>query len=232
MEAFLRPKLGRFFFLSFVIFCVLLPLWGQVSPLYTRILAKVAQPFLPAMRGDQPGVFVLRPKGTAIFVIDSRTTREETLDRSSSAKFETNQVHRNVPLLLALFLATPGGWRGRHTKALAVALAVLFVWHAGYVTFVIHRLTSQMALAAEAAAQTGAARAAVQTRLPFEVFLRLFIPQLLPFVLWIGLVHFRQPAAVEPIPASVRTVGRNDPCPCGSGKKYKRCCGMATAFST
>ncbi|MCA9555941.1 MAG: SEC-C domain-containing protein, partial [Myxococcales bacterium] len=20
-------------------------------------------------------------------------------------------------------------------------------------------------------------------------------------------------------------VGRNDPCPCGSGKKYKKCCG-------
>ncbi|HEY8492750.1 MAG TPA: SEC-C metal-binding domain-containing protein [Myxococcota bacterium] len=20
-------------------------------------------------------------------------------------------------------------------------------------------------------------------------------------------------------------MGRNDPCPCGSGKKYKRCCG-------
>jgi uncharacterized protein len=23
-------------------------------------------------------------------------------------------------------------------------------------------------------------------------------------------------------------VGRNDPCPCGSGKKYKKCCGNAT----
>jgi uncharacterized protein YecA (UPF0149 family) len=22
-----------------------------------------------------------------------------------------------------------------------------------------------------------------------------------------------------------RDVGRNDPCPCGSGKKFKRCCG-------
>jgi len=22
-------------------------------------------------------------------------------------------------------------------------------------------------------------------------------------------------------------VGRNDPCPCGSGKKYKKCCGRA-----
>ena len=22
-----------------------------------------------------------------------------------------------------------------------------------------------------------------------------------------------------------RKIGRNDPCPCGSGKKYKKCCG-------
>ena len=27
--------------------------------------------------------------------------------------------------------------------------------------------------------------------------------------------------------AGARKVGRNDPCPCGSGKKYKRCCGVA-----
>ena len=26
--------------------------------------------------------------------------------------------------------------------------------------------------------------------------------------------------------ASTRKVGRNDPCPCGSGKKYKKCCGL------
>ncbi len=24
---------------------------------------------------------------------------------------------------------------------------------------------------------------------------------------------------------AAKTVGRNDPCPCGSGKKYKNCCG-------
>jgi preprotein translocase subunit SecA len=28
----------------------------------------------------------------------------------------------------------------------------------------------------------------------------------------------------EAVPADKRT-GRNDPCPCGSGKKYKKCCG-------
>jgi len=26
-------------------------------------------------------------------------------------------------------------------------------------------------------------------------------------------------------PRHVQKVGRNDPCPCGSGKKYKKCCG-------
>ena len=26
---------------------------------------------------------------------------------------------------------------------------------------------------------------------------------------------------------SAPKVGRNDPCPCGSGKKYKNCCGAA-----
>ncbi len=33
-----------------------------------------------------------------------------------------------------------------------------------------------------------------------------------------------QAETVEPIKADV-TPGRNDPCSCGSGKKYKKCCG-------
>ncbi|HOW59919.1 MAG TPA: SEC-C metal-binding domain-containing protein, partial [Candidatus Omnitrophota bacterium] len=31
--------------------------------------------------------------------------------------------------------------------------------------------------------------------------------------------------APEPIRRAAEKVGRNDPCPCGSGKKYKKCCG-------
>jgi uncharacterized protein len=35
-------------------------------------------------------------------------------------------------------------------------------------------------------------------------------------------------ADTRPAPLPRRSkVGRNDPCPCGSGKKYKRCCGRA-----
>ncbi len=34
----------------------------------------------------------------------------------------------------------------------------------------------------------------------------------------------QQPAQRQPVKAAAK-VGRNDPCPCGSGKKYKNCCG-------
>ncbi|MBK9921634.1 MAG: SEC-C domain-containing protein [Elusimicrobia bacterium] len=34
----------------------------------------------------------------------------------------------------------------------------------------------------------------------------------------------RPGAAVAELP-DVKKIGRNDACPCGSGKKYKKCCG-------
>lgn len=47
------------------------------------------------------------------------------------------------------------------------------------------------------------------------------------------LAEFEPPAeeayygeALEPIRRTTPKVGRNDPCPCGSGKKYKKCCGQ------
>ncbi|OQX86863.1 hypothetical protein B6D60_05320 [candidate division KSB1 bacterium 4484_87] len=30
---------------------------------------------------------------------------------------------------------------------------------------------------------------------------------------------------IKPIKKATPKIGRNDPCPCGSGKKYKHCCG-------
>jgi preprotein translocase subunit SecA len=33
----------------------------------------------------------------------------------------------------------------------------------------------------------------------------------------------------QPVRTKGQKVGRNDPCPCGSGKKYKKCCGFNTA---
>jgi preprotein translocase subunit SecA len=42
------------------------------------------------------------------------------------------------------------------------------------------------------------------------------------------LITNRAQATRQPVRAA-RAVGRNDPCPCGSGKKYKKCCGAAVS---
>ena len=41
--------------------------------------------------------------------------------------------------------------------------------------------------------------------------------------------QFEQPDSSGVVPAEMRSekVGRNDPCPCGSGRKYKKCCAAA-----
>lgn len=40
-----------------------------------------------------------------------------------------------------------------------------------------------------------------------------------------GETEVSRSAAGRAAPAAPRSVGRNDPCPCGSGQKFKRCCG-------
>jgi SEC-C motif-containing protein len=37
--------------------------------------------------------------------------------------------------------------------------------------------------------------------------------------------YFAEGSMVKPKPISVSKIGRNEPCPCGSGAKYKKCCG-------
>jgi uncharacterized protein YecA (UPF0149 family) len=35
---------------------------------------------------------------------------------------------------------------------------------------------------------------------------------------------YKQPTAANQPVIKKKKIGRNDPCPCGSGKKYKKCC--------
>lgn len=52
-------------------------------------------------------------------------------------------------------------------------------------------------------------------------------PDLIPrWVLALNAWRVANAAGVPPSMPSFGKVGRNDPCPCGSGKKYKKCCGL------
>ncbi|MCB5251044.1 MAG: preprotein translocase subunit SecA [Candidatus Cloacimonetes bacterium] len=45
-----------------------------------------------------------------------------------------------------------------------------------------------------------------------------------------GAENKAEPAKVQPV-KNLDKVGRNDPCPCGSGLKYKKCCGKMESFN-
>jgi uncharacterized protein len=49
------------------------------------------------------------------------------------------------------------------------------------------------------------------------------IPRVLPALRKLAQIRAERPHAHNP---SSHKTGRNQPCPCGSGKKYKRCCGL------
>jgi len=42
------------------------------------------------------------------------------------------------------------------------------------------------------------------------------------------MVPFANPTSPAPYDAASKKVGRNDPCPCGSGQKFKKCCGATS----
>jgi uncharacterized protein len=74
-----------------------------------------------------------------------------------------------------------------------------------------------------------AAPTGLQNAKPISTLRRKQILDQLPTLLQRISDYWKDPRAALPAAQPVRSikVGRNDPCPCGSGKKYKKCCGGA-----
>ena len=61
---------------------------------------------------------------------------------------------------------------------------------------------------------------------PLELCIGLNIAILEIYQFWTGRTDEHRRPVVRPAPVRVPNVrGRNQPCPCGSGRKFKRCCG-------
>lgn len=112
------------------------------------------------------------------------------------------------------------------------------VWAEGFGQAVDLRPGSWLRIAKEGSAETQAALAGLmslvalsqhETDLSDEAAqdLTLRAPDLIPG--WVETLNaWRLAHASAPAPvAGFGKAGRNDPCPCGSGRKYKKCCGAA-----
>ncbi len=127
-----------------------------------------------------------------------------------------------LPLLAALILATPGwGWK-RRGRALAVGLGLLSVTEIAFLLVTIEA-TQQGPIMT----QDGPVLLPGFSPLKQPIFYWLYYffeimgRGFFALFIYLGLIALTWGT---PEPRSAARVGRNDPCPCGSGLKFKRCC--------
>jgi hypothetical protein len=139
---------------------------------------------------------------------------------TKAAAISVTLVASNVLLTLALLLATPGLSIRRRIRVTALGMGLLFLSHVANIV-----LEVKMYYITWYARPMGLKYGPVEAytvRWVCALF-QYFRAQLFPFLIW-GTLCYKD---VFSAMGAVRTekVGKNRPCPCGSGAKYKHCCG-------
>ena len=199
-------------------------LWTVAAPLYARGLGLVGRALMPILESS-PNVRYVVEDGR---LVAQRPTWLPKQQRTSTLNWPVWQPAANfgVPLLAALILATPG-WRWRRRgRALAVGLGLITLTQIAFVLVTIVASQQSPVMSPEGMMQdVGYSPIKQSVFYALYYFFDLMGRGFFALSIYLGLIAFgwRAPEAMPPLPAG-RPVGRNDPCPCGSGLKYKRCC--------
>ncbi len=135
-------------------------------------------------------------------------------------EISTKAVVSNTVFLLALLAATPGlNWKNRLIRVLLGLILLLF----SQVFFLATKV--EIALLAADHPVAGSRWFWQAADNFFEITGKVFFPIFIWLALTLPYMTGRALDSRQPVPHAPVKVGRNTPCPCGSGKKYKLCCG-------
>lgn len=173
-------------------------LFAYLSPHYNRLIVRASNSLVGLL--EHPRRTVLQAQGRRALVLE-RSLEEET----PLLRYNYEQYF-GIILFLALLLPTPRLGLARRIVYALVGVCIFVVLH----TLV---LTINAGMDTHGGDYTWQRSFFQFTRVPIAVLLW----ALLTFRYWL------------PWPKAVSLKGKqlrpNDPCPCGSGKKYKYCCG-------
>ncbi len=185
-------------------------------------MAALAAPLIPSIESS-PGTRYL-VEGTTIIAV--RPIMMQTAAQATLTRHQLRETAGDYPLALlaALVLATPGWSLQRRGKVFAITVGLLIFTQ--YLSLLVNieytKLWPQ---------QTAAG---LVVSLDYSKAKMILFDWLYAFSEFMGrgffalLLYFGAIARVWGRPergALLPSVGRNDPCPCGSGLKAKRCCG-------
>ena len=195
----------RLFALALALYIVILPLWwyslGAISAV-TGTCASWIYTFFDARVAIKPRAKVVQ------LVLNGRL---------QSSGLRIDMVTYGLPILMALVIVTRSNTLVAKLRALAIGCAVMFVL----------TVCALMAWAKMTSLQIEqqAAPENVESSFFFLAFHGYTFSQpAVAVLIWLALIMlglFKGPKHER----GVATVARNASCPCGSGRKYKRCCG-------
>ena len=201
-------------------------LWAGVAPLYARGLSLIGHALSP----------LLEPAHDTRYVVDGgrvlvqRPTWLPKQQRTMPLNWPVwlPAANYGAPLLTALILAAPGWTWRRRGRALVVGL--LWLTLSQVVFFVVTIVATQQS---PVMSPEGMLQPAGYSPIKQPLFYALYYffdamgRGFFALLIFLALIAFGWPSpAPVPAVAAPRQVRRNDPCPCGSGRKFKRCCGI------
>ena len=192
----------------------LIALWWMVAPLYSDAIFAVGS----AVLGLDPTVSAaIAENGSGVPTVYQLTEGTER----PVFRFDRVGLFFNAIVLLALMLAVPGWhWRRRLTR-LGAAVGLLALAHVGFVVVQTKAQFINLGLAPTSELVAYLTNwLAVLLGPVGEALFPLAIALGLSWSAWADAFELRLGIHRKTSP----TVGRNDPCPCGSGRKHKRCC--------
>jgi hypothetical protein len=218
----------RVFLLRFVLaFAVLALAWWALAPAYAHLFATLGRLLIPATESVAGTTYWV--EGATIWT--TRSLLDPATQHPQPFKGQLWKGYNSYDLILlaALILATPGWSLRQRGRLLGLGLVLITLTE-----FAFFLSTIKYSQLRPMPGETGSLLLPPGFSRPKQIvfawvyyFFQTMGRGLFPLLIYWGMVGltWRPPGTTGSERAVVTTPGRNAPCPCGSGKKYKHCCG-------
>ena len=215
-----KHKWLRLLLLAIGLYLVLLPIWWYTLDTLASLTGVAANLIYKLF---DPNVSIT-PRGNTIAVDVTATAASGFGGQKHSSALRLSTVTYGLPMLLSLVLVTRADSILAKLRALAAGLLVMVLLTIPAV-MAWAKLTSQQLYDEIAREMGGGAPGSDFIYYSFHSYA--FSQPAIAVIVWLALLAlglFREKPRQEIARARV---GRNALCPCGSGRKYKKCCGRA-----
>jgi len=197
-------------------------LWVVVAPVYARGLALIGRALMPVLEAAPDTQYVVQ--GGRLLASRTRWLPQQQRRVQYTRSLWKPALHYDVPLLAALILATPV-WRWRRRgRALAVGLGLLTLTEITCVLVTIVATQQSPSLSPDGLIEGPGVSITQHLVVVLYHFFQVMGRGFFALLIYLGLIALSWHVPALPVVPHGRPVGRNAPCPCGSGRKYKRCC--------